>query len=219
MPEQDALMQNWGQYAQSATTLFVITNPFDAVPIFISLTANQTEQERKRTAKIVAATVAVVLIVSIFIGQPLLGFFGISLPSFRVGGGILILLIAIAMLQARPRTRRTLEEAEEAASKEDVAVVPLGIPLVAGPGAISTTIIYAHQATAWRDTFFLVVASIFVAISVWIALSLADPIRQLLGKTGINIVTRLLGLILAAVAVEFIAGGLSQLLPGLVGKS
>lgn len=213
-------MQSWSQYAQSATALFGITNPIGAVPIFISLTANHTEQERKRTAKAAASTVAAVLILSIFVAQPLLAFFGVSLPSFRVGGGILILLMAIAMMQARQsRAHRTPEEAEEAATKDDVAVVPLGIPLVAGPGAISTIVIYAHQATSWFDTMFLVFASIFVAASVWIALSLADPIRKLLGKTGINIVTRLLGLILAAVAVEFIAGGLGQLLPGLVGKS
>jgi len=213
-------MQSWGQYAQSATALFVIANPIGAVPMFIGLTTNQTEQERKRVVKTASSTVAIVLIVSIFAGEPLLSFFGVSLPSFRVGGGILILLMAIAMLQASPRrTHRTPEEAEEAAAKADVAVVPLGIPLVAGPGAISTIIIYAHQATAWVDIVFLIFASIFVAVSVWIALSLADPIRKLLGQTGINIVTRLLGLILAAVAVEFIAGGLSQLLPGLVGKS
>jgi multiple antibiotic resistance protein len=213
-------MQNWRQYAESVTALFVIADPIGAVPIFISLTTSQTQCERKRTAKNVAVTVAIVLVVSIFAGQPLLAFFGISLPSFRVGGGILILLMAIAMMQARPSgTQRTPEETEEAATKEEVAVVPLGIPLVAGPGAISTIIIYAHQAPTWFDTVFLVFASILVAVSVWVALRLADPIRKLLGKTGINIVTRLFGLILAAVAVEFMAGGLGQLLPGLVEKS
>ena len=162
-------------------------------------------------------TVATVLLASIFVGQPLLRFFGISLPSFRVGGGIPILLMAIAIMQARlSRTQRT---PEEAATKDGIAVVPLGISLVAGPGAISTIIIYAHQATAWPYKLFLIFASIPVSGSVWVALRLADPISRMLGKTGINIVTRLFGLILTAVAVEFIAGGLGRLLPGLAGKS
>jgi multiple antibiotic resistance protein len=185
------MMQHWRQYAESATALFVIADPIGAVPIFISLTPNYTKEERQLTTNITAMTVAIVLVVSIFAGQPLLRFFGISLPSFRVGGGILILLMAIAMMQARPsRTQRTPEEAEEAAAKDDIAVVPLGIPLIAGPGAISTVIIYAHQATAWLDTAFLILVSIMVAASVWVALRLADPISRMLGKTGINIVTR-----------------------------
>ena len=95
------------------------------------------------------------------------------------------------------------------------AVVPLGIPLVAGPGAISTIVIYAHEAKDWYDTGFLVFAGLLVAAATWLSLRMADPISKLLGRTGINIITRLLGLILTAVAVEFIAGGLVQLLPGL----
>lgn len=141
------------------------------VPIFISLTNNQTEQERKRTAKVAAATVAIVLVASVFAGQPLLQFFGISLPSFSVGGGILILLLAIAMLQARlSRTHHTPEEEEEAAEKDDIAVVSLGVPLVAGPAAISTIIIYANRATTWVDTLFLVFTNSLFAVSVCIAL-------------------------------------------------
>jgi multiple antibiotic resistance protein len=127
------------------------------------LTTNQTKEERELTANATATTVTTVLVVSIFAGQPLLHFFGVSLPSFRVGGGILILLMAIAMMQARPsRTQPTPEEAAEAATKDEIAVVPLGIPLVAGPGAISTVIIYAHQATGWLDTGFLILSSILV---------------------------------------------------------
>ncbi len=214
------MMEDWRHYAESATALLVIADPIGAVPSFITLTTNHSNEEKKVIANITATTVATVLVVSIFAGQPLLHFFGISLPSFRVGGGILILLMAISMMQERPsRTQRTPEETAEAATKDDIAVVPLGIPLVAGPGAISTIIIYAHQTTAWFDTVFLIFASILVAVSVWVALRLADPISGMLGKTGINIVTRLFGLILTAVAVEFIAGGLGQLLPGLAGKS
>jgi multiple antibiotic resistance protein len=212
-------MHNFRDYAESAIALFVIANPIGAVPIFITLTATATAQEQRNTARTAAITVAIVLVISIFIGDPLLKFFGVSMPSFLVGGGILILLMAIAMMQARiSGARRTAEETQEAAVKDEVGVVPLGIPLVAGPGAISTVIIYAHEATGPFDIAFLAFAALLVALLVWIALRLADPIRRLLGQTGINIVTRLAGLILSAVAVEFIARGLTLLLPGLAAR-
>jgi multiple antibiotic resistance protein len=209
-------MHDWGAYASMVTSLIAIANPLGVIPFFMDLTMGQSAQERHQTARVTAATVAVVLIVGVVLGQPLLAAFGISIASFRVGGGILLLLMATAMLQARPsRVHHTSEEAEEAAEKASVAVVPLAVPLVAGPGAISTVIIHAQQAHGWFDTVFLVLTSLLVAASVWGSLRLAEPISRALGKTGMNIVTRLMGLILAAVAVEFISGGLAQLLPGL----
>lgn len=211
-------MQDWRTSAQIATALFVIADPVATIPIFITLTAGQTDEERKRTARTTAVTVAAVLVLAVFLGDPLLKLFGISIASFRVGGGIVVLLMAISMLNARlSRTSNTPEEVQEGTEKDDPAVVPLGVPLLAGPGAISTIIIYAHQARDPFDTIFLVASGLFVALTVWIALRSADPIRRLLGKTGINIISRLLGLVLAAVAIEFIAGGLAQLLPGLAG--
>jgi MarC family membrane protein len=208
-------MKDWKAYAEIATALFVIADPIGAVPAFISFTAGYTP-DRKHTARLAVQTVGMVFVLSTFLGEPILRLVGVSLAAFEVGGGILVLLMAIAMIQARPsRARRTPEEAEEAHAKEEVGVIPLGIPLVAGPGAISTIIIYAHQAANLFDIAFLLVVSLFVASSVWIALRLADPIERLFGKTGINIVTRLSGLILTAVAVEFITQGLAALLPGL----
>lgn len=209
-------MHDWGTYAHNATALFVIANPIGVTPLFISLTHRQTDEQRRHTARLTATTVVIVLITAMFLGEVILHLFGIRMASFRAGGGILILLMAIAMLQARPSpTHHTMEESKEAAVRDDVAVVPLGIPLVAGPGAISTVIIYADQAPTWFDTIMLLLTVLCVAGSVWIALSLSDRIRVMLGTTGINIVTRLLGLILAAVGVEFLADGLTQLLPAL----
>lgn len=209
-------MHDWGTYAHNATALFVIANPIGVTPLFISLTHRQTDEQRRHTARLTATTVVIVLITAMFLGEVILHLFGIRMASFRAGGGILILLMAIAMLQARPSpTHHTAEESKEAAVRDDVAVVPLGIPLVAGPGAISTVIIYADQAPTWFDTIMLLLTVLCVAGSVWIALSLSDRIRVMLGTTGINIVTRLLGLILAAVGVEFLADGLTQLLPAL----
>jgi len=209
-------MQSWNTYAKVLTALFVIANPVGAVPVFITLTSRYGVSGKRRTASVTAVTVFVVLVSAAACGDRLLHFFGISVASFRVGGGILILLMAMGMLGTNPSSAHyTPEEAEEASGKESVAVVPLAVPLVAGPGAISTVIIYANHTATWLDAVVLLVATVFVAVSVWVALRLADPISRILGGTGIKVVTRLMGLILAAVAVEFIADGASQLLPGL----
>ncbi len=211
-------MQDWHNYAKLITALFVIVDPLAAVPIFLSLTHDYSATERTHSAQITALTVATVLIAASIVGDPLLRFFGVSIASFRVGGGILLLLMAISMLHARhSRIQQAPEETKEAEEKENVAVVPLAVPLLAGPGAISTVIIYAHQATSWFDTAFLILASLSISRTVWLALRSANAIGTALGKTGINIVTRIMGLILAALAIEFIAAGVSQLLPGLAG--
>jgi|YelNatPaOPRAMG01_1025707.scaffolds.fasta_scaffold01158_22 multiple antibiotic resistance protein len=209
-------MEHWRQYAESLVALFVIADPIGAVPIFMTLTEHHSPSDRKHIANVTALAVAIVLAASVFVAEPLLRFFGVDVAAFRVAGGILIMLMALGMLEAAPRrTQRTPEEMAEAELKAEIAVVPLAIPLIAGPGAISTVIIYAHQSATWSDTVYLVAACILVAISVWIALRAADPIRSVLGATGINVVTRLLGVILTAVAVEFITSGLARLLPGL----
>ncbi len=209
-------MWNAGTYAKIITALLVVSDPIGTIPAFISLTGSHTLAERRHTINIAAGTAASTLVASVFLGQSLLGIFGISIPSFRVGGGIIIMLMAIAMLLARPSpVQHGPGEETEARRGEDVAVVPLGVPIIAGPGAISAVIIYADQSTGWLDTLLLAVVCVCVIGVMWIALFLADPIRKLLGTTGINVVTRLEGLILTAVAVEFITSGLSQLLPGL----
>lgn len=203
-------------YLHIFTALFVIVDPIGAIPLFISYTRDQSTAERRVSARTAAIAVAAILLLSIFVGEDLLKLFGIGIPSFRVGGGILILLMAIAMLNARQGgARYTAEEGREGQEKDNIAVVPLAIPLLAGPGAISTTIIYAHNAYSLLDKTALVIAALLVAASVATALHLAERIANRLGRTGINIATRIMGLILTAVAVEFIAGGLIQLFPKL----
>jgi multiple antibiotic resistance protein len=203
-------------YLHIFTALFVIVDPIGAVPLFISYTLGQSRDERRIAARTAAIAVAVILVLSIFVGEYLLKFFGIGIPSFRVGGGILILLMAINMLNAQQGGARfTPEEGREGQDKVHIAVVPLAIPLLAGPGAISTTIIYAHNAYTMLDKVALLIAALLVAASVAISLHLAEHIAHRLGRTGINIATRIMGLILTAVAVEFIAGGLIQLFPKL----
>lgn len=146
----------------------------------------------------------------------MLGFFGITLSSFRVGGGILILLMSISMMNARMSpVKQTEEEAQDAAEKNSVAVVPLGIPLLAGPGAISTVIVYAHLDSSPMHYLLLAAEILGIAGAVWLSFRLAPFIASRLGKTGINVVTRIMGLIMAAIGVEFIANDLKQIFPGL----
>ena len=208
----------WAEYLKFFAGLVAILNPIGVIPIFINLTHNQTSLERNRTAFNAAVTVGVVLIVSLFAGELILRFFGISIASFQVGGGILILLNALSMLQAKVSpTKQTEEEAQETQEKDQVAVVPLGIPLVAGPGAISTVILYGHRPALFGRYVILVIGIVVVSGVVWAAFRLSPLISRTLSRTGINIVTRIMGLIMVAIGVEFIAGGLRVLFPAIAG--
>jgi multiple antibiotic resistance protein len=211
-------MIEWTGYIKIFTTLLAIVNPLGVIPIFVSLTGGMDETERRHIARTTSIAVAVVLVTATLLGKPLLNFFGVSIASFRVGGGILLLLMSIAMMQAKhAQGRQTEEEAEEAEEKESIAVVPIAMPLLAGPGAISTVIIYADQPFKPLHLALIVSAGLVVSLLTWFALKAAIPVSRMLSRTGINIATRLMGLLLAAIAVEFIAGGLAQLLPGLAG--
>ena len=161
-------------------------------------------------------TVAVVLILSTLLGKYILAFFGISIGSFKVGGGILLMLIAISMMQGKYHPgRQTSEEAREAEDKESIAVVPIATPLLAGPGAISTVIIFAQESFRAPHIALILSCCLIVAFLAWVALNVAAPISKLMSRTAINIGTRLMGLLLSAISVEFIVGGLAQLLPAL----
>ena len=209
-------MIEWTGYIKIFTALLAIVNPLGVIPIFVSLTRGSTVQERRHIARTTSITVAVVLVASALVGKSLLNFFGVSIDSFRVGGGILLLLMSVDMMLAR-RTggRQTPEEAEEAEEKESIAVVPIAMPLLAGPGAISTVVIYAQEPFQPLNLGVIIVSSLLVAFLTWVVLIVANPISKVMSKTAINISTRLMGLLLAAIAVEFIASGLGQLLPGL----
>jgi multiple antibiotic resistance protein len=209
-------MLDWTEYIKIFTALLAIVNPLGAIPVFVSLTGDLSGQKRSRIVRTTSVAVAVVLVVATLIGKSLLNFFGISIASFKVGGGVLLMLMAIAMMQgSHSLTKQTPEEAEEAEDKQSVAVVPIAIPLLAGPGAISTVIIYAHASFQPVHIALIICINLIVALVTWVALHVATPISNMLGKTGINIAARLMGLLLAAIAVEFVAGGLAQLLPGL----
>ena len=209
-------MLDWAEYTKFFLALLVIVNPLGTVPLFVSMTAQHSADERKHIARIASLSVGIVLVVSAIAGQPLLAFFGISLASFKVGGAILILLMAISMMHASPSgEKQTDEEALEAADKDSIAVVPLAIPLLAGPGAISTTIIYATGRSSLAHTGLIVLCCVLIALVTLFALRVATPVSRWLGRTGVNIAIRIMGLLLAAVAVEIFASGVLELFPGL----
>ena len=209
-------MLDWAEYTKFFLALLVIVNPVGAVPLFVSMTEQHTVDEKRRIARAASAAVAVVLVLAAIAGQPLLAFFGITIASFKVGGAILILLLAISMMHATPTgEKQTPEEAREAADKESIAVVPLAIPLLSGPGAISTTIIYSTGRSSLSHILLIIACCLLVSLVTWVALRAANPVSLWLGKTGVNIAIRLMGLLLAAVAVEIFTSGILVLLPGL----
>jgi multiple antibiotic resistance protein len=203
-------------YIKIFVAMIVIVNPLGAMPLFVAMTSSQDDIQRKRVARIASLTVATVLLVSTLLGERVLEIFGISLASFKVGGAILILLNATAMMQATPaREKQTPEEAQEAEDRASIAVVPLGLPLLAGPGSMSTIIIYASEKRSIGHLLAVCVVAIGVALSTWLALRIASRVGRYMSKTMINIATRIMGLLLAALAVEIFAGGIVELIPAL----
>lgn len=197
------------------TGLFAVMNPISAVPLYLTFTENLAN-ERNKIARTTAFAVGIILIISILLGSHILNAFSISIDAFRVAGGILLMFIAFNMLQARVgRTRHTPEEDEEALDSSSVAVVPLALPLLAGPAAISTTILFSNQTTGAEGMIVLIGMCTLIALSIWLVLYLAPQIGRRMSRTAMNITTRVMGLILASMAIEFIVGGLRNLLPGL----
>ncbi|MDO9161674.1 MAG: MarC family protein [Methylococcaceae bacterium] len=206
---------NWTELFKDLVGMFAILNPLGAIPIYLTMTAHKSTGEMRHIAAKTSIAVGVILIISLWGGNLLLQFFGIGMPAFRIASGLLVLLIAISMFQAKISPAiHTHAEALEAEDKEGIAVVPLAIPLLAGPGAISLVIVNAEQMSYWADKLIISLGSIFLAGVVWIILSLAVPLGKRLGTAGINIATRIMGLLLAAMAVQFIANGLIVLFPG-----
>ncbi len=200
------------EHLKALLTLLAVLNPVGVIPFFIHFTDGLTEEQRRRTAVISSLTVFAVIAGSAFAGVRVLEFFGISLASFQVGGGVLLLINAMQMLAARAADS-TGPEMDDAG--DSVAVSPLAVPLLTGPATISTMIIYSERAQGWQGHVALAGYAVAGAGATFACLAAAAPITRLLGRTGINVMTRLMGLTLAAIGVEIMASGLIQLFPGL----
>ncbi len=202
-------------YLRYLVTLTAVLDPFLAIPIFVGVTAARDDGARRHLATIVTITVFLVLAGAAIFGESLLRALGASLAAFRVGGGLVLLLMALAMLNAKVgEMRQTSAEAEELEAGEVSGVVPLAVPLLAGPGAISTTII-AAQTGGLVHLLGLLVCIAVVSAALWWVLRMAHAVGGRISTTGLNIATRLLGLILAAISIETMADGLKDLFPAL----
>lgn len=210
-------MANVTEYLRFIVTLTAVVDPFLAVPFFIAMTSTRPLAASLRLARSVTLTVFFVLACSTFVGETLLEYIGASLPSFRVAGGLVLLLMALAMLNAEVGSvRQSTAEADELEAGEVGGVVPLAVPLLAGPGAISTSIL-AAQRGGFVHKLVIIGCIALVALVSWVVLSKAHVISERLSRTSLNVATRILGLLLAAMAVQTMAEGLRELLPGLGG--
>ncbi len=199
-------------------TLLAIVNPLAIVPFFIHYTQGFSRKQRQRTVRVAAFSAFAVIATCAIIGLQILEFFSISLASFQVGGGLLLLSSALSMLNAQPaESKVTQSEVDDASARASIAVVPLTIPLLTGPATMSTVVIYADQAKTFFQHAALVGYGVVIAVATAVCFTLAEPIARFLGQTGINVMTRLMGLILAALAVEVMATGLTKLFPALAG--
>lgn len=202
--------------------LLAIVNPIGVVPFFIHFTQHLGQEQRRRTIRVSSFTAFVVIAVSALAGLQVIQFFGISLASFQVGGGTLLLISSLHMLNAQlaeTREQDVSEGEQRSDAGDSIAVVPLTIPLLTGPATISTMVIYADQTRYWWQLAVLVGYGVVVAVATFLAFSAAGWIARMLGRTGINVMTRLMGLILAALAVEIMAEGLVKLFPVLAGSA
>ena len=193
------------------TSIFFLVDPIAAIPAFLVMTAGSEAKRRRHMALRATATCFVVLTGFALAGSLIFRLFGITLPAFKIAGGLVLVLIGLDMLQARRSpTKETPGDTAEGAVKEDVGIIPLGIPMLAGPGSISTVMVLTSARQSWEHIATIVLAIAVTAfVSYWI-LAAADRVRHFLGETGIRILTRMFGLLLTAIAVQFILSGLAD---------
>ncbi|MCA1670080.1 MAG: MarC family protein [Thermomicrobia bacterium] len=199
-------------FAAAVATIFSVVDPVGIAPLFLALTPGIAPGERLRVMRRAIIVSAVILFLFAAGGRTLLQFLGITVPAFSIAGGILLLLISIDMLFARlSRTRETPEEEQEAQESTDVSVFPLAIPIISGPGAIATVILYMAQAgTDIRKILAVVAAIVISLVASYVSMRASGLVLRVLGSTGVHVVGRVMGILLAALAVQFILNGVGQ---------
>lgn len=211
-------LQNISNYINIFIGLLAIVDPIGAMPIFLSITQPNTIKEKKAIARLTALSFFVILLVGMILGESILAAFSISIAAFRVAGGYVLFTMGISMLNSDHSEVRSISEEDKIISQNpsSIAVVPLAIPLLAGPGSLSAVIVYAHQeGNVLYNDIALGISITFIALLILITFSLAPEIDKWIGKTGMNIIAKIMGLITMSMAVEFIAGGMRDLFPGL----
>ncbi|HED00127.1 MAG TPA: NAAT family transporter [Proteobacteria bacterium] len=203
-------------FIASFVSIFIIVNPLANISVFITMTEGDSPEKRRATAFKACTTCFVVLAAFTFGGHHVLRFFGVTVPAFRIAGGIILFMVAIQMLQVNPaRIRISPEEEKEGVEKEDIAVVPLAIPMLSGPGAITTVIVLGSEHEGWTPGLLIMLSSLLTSLISYIIFSRSVSIARVLGRSGVNILTRIMGLILAVIAVEIVVSGIRGMFPRL----
>ena len=203
-------MIEWTFIIKTTIALIAIVDPIGCLPLFLSLTGQHKKINKKNIVKMTAITVFIILVTSLFLGDKILNMFGISMPSFQICGGILLLIMAISMMLGK---HQVIESGQNGKSDKDlIAFVPLSIPLLAGPGAMSNMIIAAHQAPNLINQSFLILPCLAVSLLIWLTLSFAENISRVIGAIGTKIITRVMGLLLGSMAIEFITRGILDII-------
>ena len=203
-------MIEWTFIIKTTIALIAIVDPIGCLPLFLSLTGQHKKINKKNVVKMTAITVFIILVTSLFLGDKILNMFGISMPSFQICGGILLLIMAISMMLGKHQVIESGQNGES--DKELIAFVPLSIPLLAGPGAMSNMIIAAHQAPNLINQSFLILPCLAVSLLIWLTLSFAENISKVIGPIGAKIITRVMGLLLGSMAIEFITRGVLDII-------
>jgi multiple antibiotic resistance protein len=204
--------------AVAFSAIFFVVDPIAIIPVFLAMTAMDSAEKKRRTALKAGVATVITLLVFAVAGGVIFDVFGITLGAFKIAGGALLFLLSLDMMKATPsKVRVKPEEEQEGVARDDVAIVPLTIPMLAGPGAIATTMVVVSKAAGRPLYLVVVVGVIFVTGALtWVVLRSALLIEQRLGNTGLNVLTRVMGLLLAAVAVQFIVDGAAEVVPSIL---
>jgi multiple antibiotic resistance protein len=206
----------------SLSAVFVVVDPVAAVPFFLSLTAGEDQARRARTARRAATAAFLVLTFFALTGAIVFKLLGITLAAFKMAGGVLLLLTAVDMLRSRsPEARISQGEVQAGAVKEDVAIVPLAMPILAGPGSVATVVVLMGRARAgerWWQVVPVLGSIALTAIAAYVLFRFASQVDRVLGRTGLSVLERVAGLLLAAIALQFLLDGLGEVLPAMLGR-
>lgn len=206
-------MSEWTEYTKLLAGLIAIVNPLGAIPVYLSLTTALSIVEKKRVAVVAAISAAIILIFFSLAGTAILSFFGITIDAFRVAGGLLLLTMALNMMG----TTAPPDQATDSDDSKTIGIMPLAIPLMAGPGSISTVIVYTEQSSTLEHRLLVGAVILTVAAAIYIALRGGAMGSRFIGPLTVTVFNRIMGLIIAAIAVEFILDGIAGHFPGLLG--
>lgn len=199
--------------ATAFATIFSIVDPFAAAPVFLAITPRDSDESRRRMARLASIVCCCVLLTFALLGNRIFAFFGITTAAFRVAGGVLLLVLALDMMRAKSGpVPQSPEETQEGLEKADVAITPLAIPLLAGPGAMSTVALLGSNAHGWRQMALIGGAIVLTSLLSWIILANSVRLIRVIGQIGMKIVTRIMGLLLAGIGAQFILAGVKEFL-------